>query len=72
MVSLSGSVTGRTRANKFLVTDDLVKNAEMARSPERLFKLNADYRSTLTTRMIGDNVKQVMLGTIGCTIRFRR
>lgn len=64
MVSLSGSVTGRTRANKFLVTDDLVKNAEMARSPERLFKLNADYRSTLTTRMIGDNVKQVMLGTI--------
>ena len=64
MVSLSGSVTGRTRANKFLVTDDLVKNAEMARSPERLQKLNADYRSTLTTRMIGDSVKQIMLGTI--------
>lgn len=64
LVSLGGSVTGRTRANKFLVTDDLVKNSEMARSPDRLTKLNADYRSTLTTRMIGDNVKQIMLGTV--------
>lgn len=64
LISLGGSVTGRTRANKFLVTDDLVKNAEMARSPDRLEKLNADYRSTLTTRMIGDRVKQIMLGTI--------
>ena len=36
LVSLGGSVTGRTRANKFLVSDDLVKNAEVARSPERL------------------------------------
>lgn len=64
LVSLSGSVTGRTRANSYLVTDDLVKNAEMARSPERLIKLFDDYTSTLTTRMIGDNVKQLMLGTI--------
>lgn len=64
LVSLSGSVTGRTRANKFLITDDLVKNAEVARNPERLEKLYADYRATLTTRMIGENVKQIMLGTI--------
>lgn len=64
LVSLSGSVTGRTRANNYMITDDLVKNAEMARSPERLNKLYEDYKSTLTTRMIGDNVKQLMLGTI--------
>lgn len=64
LVSLGGSVTGRTRANKFMVSDDLVKNAEVARSPERLEKLYADYKSTLTTRMIGDNVKQIQLGTI--------
>ena len=64
LVSLGGSVTGRTRSNKFLITDDLVKNAEVARSPERLEKLYADYKSTLTTRMIGDNVKEIQLGTI--------
>ena len=63
LVSMSGSVTGRTRANRFLVTDDLVKNKEEARSPERLDKLYSDYTATLTTRMIGDNVKQIMLGT---------
>ena len=64
LVSLGGSVTGRTRANKFLVTDDLVKNKEEARSPERLDKLYGDYLATLTTRMIGDSVKQIQLGTI--------
>ena len=64
MVAMGGSVTGRTRANKFLVTDDLVKNAEVARSPERLNKLYEDYKSTLTTRMIGDDVKEIQLGTI--------
>lgn len=64
MISLGGSVTGRTRANKFLITDDLVKNKEMARSPERLNNLYEDYKSTLTTRMIGDDVKQIQLGTI--------
>lgn len=64
LVSLGGSVTGRTRANKFLVTDDLVKNKEEARSPDRLDKLYGDYLATLTTRMIGDNVKQIQLGTI--------
>lgn len=64
LISLGGSVTGRTRANKFLITDDLVRNAEMARSPERLEKLYSDYKATLTTRMIGDSVKQIMLGTI--------
>lgn len=63
LVSMSGSVTGRTRANRFLVTDDLVKNKEEARSPERLEKLFGDYTATLTTRMIGDSVKQIMLGT---------
>ena len=63
MVSLGGSVTGRTRANKFLITDDLVRNAEMARSPTRLEKLWADYQATLTTRTVGENVKQIMLGT---------
>jgi predicted phage terminase large subunit-like protein len=63
LVSMSGSVTGRTRANRFLVTDDLVKNKEEARSPERLDKLFSDYTATLTTRMIGDHVKQIMLGT---------
>ena len=64
LISLGGSVTGRTRANKFLITDDLVKNKEMARSPERLNNLYEDYKSTLTTRMIGDDVKQIQLGTI--------
>ncbi len=64
LVSLGGSVTGRTRANKFLVTDDLVKNKEEARSPERLEKLYGDYLATLTTRMIGESVKQIQLGTI--------
>ena len=63
LVSMSGSVTGRTRANTFLITDDLVKNKEEARSPERLEKLYSDYTATLTTRMIGDSVKQIMLGT---------
>ena len=63
LVSLGGSVTGRTRANTFLITDDLVKNKEEARSPERLDKLYSDYTATLTTRMIGDNVKQLMMGT---------
>lgn len=63
LVSMSGSVTGRTRANTFLITDDLVKNKEKARSPECLDKLYSDYTATLTTRMIGDNVKQIMLGT---------
>lgn len=64
LVSLGGSVTGRTRANRFMVTDDLVKNKEEARSPERLGRLFEDYSSTLTTRMIGDDVKQIQLGTI--------
>ena len=63
LVSMGGSVTGRTRANTFLITDDLVRNKEEARSPERLEKLYSDYTATLTTRMIGDNVKQIMLGT---------
>lgn len=64
IISLGGSVTGRTRANKYLITDDLVKNAEEARNASRLDKLWEDYSSTLTTRMIGDRVKQIMLGTI--------
>ena len=64
LVSLGGSVTGRTRANKFLITDDLVKDAEEARSPTRLQKLWEDYTSTITTRSIGDDVKQIQLGTI--------
>ena len=63
LISLGGSVTVRTRANAYLITDDLVKNKEEARSPERLEKLYSDYTATLTTRMIGDNVKQIMLGT---------
>ena len=63
LVSLGGSVTGRTRANAYLVTDDLVRNKEEARSPERLEKLYSDYTATLTTRMIGDSVRQIMLGT---------
>ena len=64
LVSLGGSVTGRTRANRFLVTDDLVANGEEARSPMRLEKLWNDYLDTVTTRQIGENVKQIMLGTI--------
>ncbi len=67
LVSLGGSVTGRTRANKFLVVDDLVRNAEQARSPSRLDTLYDDYRNTLTTRTIGDSVKQIALGTIWST-----
>ena len=64
LISLGGSVTGRTRANKLLVTDDLVKNKEVARSPMRLETLYDDYKNTLTTRTIGDHVKQIQLGTI--------
>lgn len=64
MGTIGGSLTGRTRANKFLITDDLVKNAEMARSPERLDNLYNDYKSTILTRTIGDDVKQIQLGTI--------
>lgn len=64
LVAVGGSVTGRTRANKLFVTDDLVKNAEVASSPERLEKLWQDYNDTLTTRQIGDDVKEIMLGTI--------
>lgn len=64
LISLGGSVTGRTRANKLLITDDLVKNKEVARSPQRLETLYEDYKATITTRTIGDNVKQIMLGTI--------
>ena len=63
LVALGGSVTGRTRANKFFITDDLVKNDEVARSPERLENLYADYNNTLTTRMIG-SAREIMLGTI--------
>lgn len=63
LISLGGSVTGRTRANRFLITDDLVKNKEEARSPERLNTLFSDYTATLTTRTIGDGVKEIMLGT---------
>lgn len=64
LISLGGSVTGRTRANKLLITDDLVKNKELARSPQRLETLYQDYLATITTRTIGDDVKQIMLGTI--------
>lgn len=64
MIGLEGSVTGRTRANYLLVTDDLVKNKEVARSPQRLDTLYEDYKSTLSTRTIGDTVKQIQLGTI--------
>lgn len=64
ITSLGGSVTGRTRANKFMITDDLVKNAEVARNHQRLETLYSDYQDTVTTRCIGDNVKQIMLGTI--------
>lgn len=64
LVAIGGSVTGRTRANKFFVMDDLVKNDEVARSIERLETLWSDYQNTLTTRIIGENVKQIMLGTI--------
>lgn len=64
MCSIGGSITGRTRADKFQITDDLVKNAEMARSPERLETLYNDYTDTISTRQIGDEVKEIMLGTI--------
>ena len=64
MCSIGGSITGRTRADKFQITDDLVKNAEVARSPERLETLYNDYTDTISTRQIGDEVKEIMLGTI--------
>lgn len=67
LISLGGSITGRTRANKLLITDDLVKNKELARSPQRLETLYQDYLATITTRTIGDDVKQIMLGTIWST-----
>ena len=64
MCSIGGSITGRTRADKYMITDDLVKNAEVARSPERLETLYNDYTDTISTRQIGDEVKEIMLGTI--------
>lgn len=64
LCSMGGSITGRTRADKFMITDDLVKNAEEARSPERLETLYANYTDTISTRQIGNNVKEIMLGTI--------
>ena len=64
MCSIGGSITGRTRADKFQISDDLVKNAEVARSPERLNTLYDDYTDTISTRQIGDEVKEIMLGTI--------
>lgn len=64
LCSIGGSITGRTRADKFMITDDLVKNAEEARSPERLETLYANYTDTISTRQIGDFVKEIMLGTI--------
>ena len=64
LCSIGGSITGRTRADMFQITDDLVKNAEEARSPERLETLYANYTDTISTRQIGNNVKEIMLGTI--------
>ena len=64
LCSIGGSITGRTRADTFMITDDLVKNAEEARSPERLENLYANYTDTISTRQIGNNVKEIMLGTI--------
>jgi len=64
LCSIGGSITGRTRADLFMITDDLVKNAEEARSPERLETLYANYTDTISTRQIGNNVKEIMLGTI--------
>ena len=64
LCSIGGSITGRTRADMFQITDDLVKNAEEARSPERLNTLYDNYTDTISTRQIGNNVKEIMLGTI--------
>ena len=64
LCSIGGSITGRTRADMFMITDDLVKNAEEARSPERLETLYSNYTDTISTRQIGNNVKEIMLGTI--------
>ena len=64
LCSIGGSITGRTRADLFMITDDLVKNAEEARSPERLETLYANYTDTISTRQIGNKVKEIMLGTI--------
>lgn len=62
--TIGGQITGSTRADKFLITDDLVSGAEEARNPQRLETLYWKYTDTITTRMIGDNVKQIMLGTM--------
>ena len=64
LCSIGGSITGRTRADLFMITDDLVKNAEEARSPERLETLYNNYTDTISTRQIGNKVKEIMLGTI--------
>lgn len=64
LCSIGGSITGRTRADFLQITDDLVKNAEEARSPERLENLWNDYVDTISTRQIGSKVKGLMLGTI--------
>lgn len=63
MVSTEGSVTGRTRADKFLITDDLVKNSTVALSPSQLEKLYYTYTQSITTRM-QTGCKEIMFGTI--------
>lgn len=63
MVSTEGSVTGRTRADKFLITDDLVKNTEVAMSPSQLEKLYYTYTQSICTRM-QTGCKEIMFGTI--------
>ena len=63
MVSTEGSLTGRTRANKFLITDDLVKGTEVAMSPTQLEKLYYTYTQSICTRMEA-GCKEIMLGTI--------
>lgn len=64
IVTVGGQLTGSTRADKFLITDDLVSGPEEARSPQRLESLYWKYSDGITTRMVGNDVKQIMLGTI--------
>ncbi len=65
LVTVGGQVTGRTRANKFMITDDLIKNREQAMSLTQTQKLWDDYTMVVTSRQIG-NCKQIMLGTRWC------
>ncbi len=59
LVSMSGSITVRTRANEFLIIDDLVNYMEEMLALEHLDMMYINYASALIYCMIGDNDKKI-------------